>query len=130
VFAVVILDRGAPTAVLLDAYTTAGAADAWASDRLAEYRVVPVEHRTDAVGGQSAVVFAVVQLDDGTPMGVLLDGFTSAAAAEATGRDRYSEYRVVPAVHLTGSTRARAGSLAGPPRVPMLAPPTTVSGAR
>jgi hypothetical protein len=129
VFAVVMLDRGAPTGVLLDAYTTPGAADMWASDRLAEYRVVPAEDRAGAAGGGSAVVFAVVELDRGNPTGVVLDGYGTAAVAELAARTLFDDYRVVPAVHLTGSARARAGSLAGRPRVPMLAP-STVSGAR
>jgi hypothetical protein len=73
-------------------------------------------------------VFAVVMLDQGAPTGVLLDAYTTAGAADTWASERLAEYRVVPAVHLTCSARARAGSLAGPPRVPMLAP-STVSGA-
>lgn len=128
VFAVVMLAQGAPVGVLLDAYTTAAAADRWASDRLEEYRVVPVVQRAGAVTDERAVVFAVVELDRTGPTGVILGGSTTAAAADVWARDVLDEYRVVPAVRITGSARARAGGLAHPASVPMLAP-LTVSGA-
>jgi hypothetical protein len=64
----------------LDAYTTAAAADTWASDRPPEYRVAPAEHRAGAVRGESAAVFA-------RPWATGRTTFVNGTLAERPGED-------------------------------------------